>query len=177
MVNKWQDYETGPDAPDTIYAVIENPAGEKNKYEYDKEKESVVLDRVLHSAVHYPGDYGFIPRAYYEDEDPMDILVLTTNPTFPGCVIEVRPVGILYMDDDGEQDDNIIAVPTEDPRWDDVEDVEDIQGHKREEIAEFFRTYKNLEPKKTVEIEGWGDANEAKEAIERSQELYEEEFE
>ncbi len=177
MVNKWQDYETGPDAPDVIHAVIENPEGTRNKYEYDKEKESVVLDRVLHSAVHYPGDYGFIPRAYYEDGDPMDILVLTTNPTFPGCVIEVRPVGILYMDDDGEQDDNIIAVPVEDPRWDDVEDIEDIQKHRREEIAEFFRTYKNLEPKKTVEIEGWGDASDAKEAVERSQELYSEKFE
>jgi inorganic pyrophosphatase len=125
MVNKWQDYETGPDgeAPDVIHAVIENPEGTRNKYEYDKKKESVVLDRVLHSAVHYPGDYGFIPKAYYEDGDPMDILVLTTHSTFPGCVIECRPVGILYMDDDGEQDDNIIAVPTEDPRWDDVQDL------------------------------------------------------
>ena len=177
MVNKWQDYETGPDAPDTIYAVIENPEGTKNKYEYDKEKESVVLDRVLHSSVHYPGDYGFIPQAYYEDGDPMDILVLTTHATFPGCVIECKPIGILYMDDDGEQDDNIIAVPTEDPRWDGVEDLEDLQDHILDEISEFFSTYKNLEPKKTVEIEGWGGTREAKEAIERSMELYEEKFE
>ena len=177
MVNKWQDYETGPDTPDTIYAVIENPEGTKNKYEYDKEKESVVLDRVLHSSVHYPGDYGFIPQAYYEDGDPMDILVLTTHATFPGCVIEARPVGILYMDDDGEQDDNIIAVPTEDPRWDGVEDLEDLKDHELDEISEFFSTYKNLEPKKTVEIEGWGGAREAKDAIERSMELYEEKFE
>ncbi|MFB6203476.1 MAG: inorganic diphosphatase [Candidatus Nanohaloarchaea archaeon] len=177
MVNKWQDYETGPDAPDVIHAVVENPEGTKNKYEYDKEKESVVLDRVLHSAVHYPGDYGFIPRAYYEDGDPMDILVLTTNPTFPGCVIEARPIGILYMDDDGEQDDNIIAVPVEDPRWEGVEDIEDLHDHDMREIEEFFSTYKNLEPKKTVEIEGWGDSEEAKEAIEKSQRLYSEKFE
>ena len=179
MVNKWQDYETGPDgkAPDVIHAVVENPSGEQNKYEYDKEKESVVLDRVLYSSIQYPGDYGFIPQAYYEDGDPMDILVLTTHSTFPGCVIEVRPVGILYMDDDGEQDDNIIAVPVEDPRWHDVTDLNDVNDHKQKEIAEFFATYKNLEPKKEVEIEGWGDAEAAKEAIERSQELYREEFE
>ncbi len=177
MVNKWQDYETGPDSPEVINAVIENPKGTKNKYEYDKQKESVVLDRVLHSSVHYPGDYGFIPKAYYEDGDPMDILVLTTHPTFPGCVIEVRPVGILYMDDGGEQDDNVIAVPVEDPRWDDVQNLDDVDEHQKEEVAEFFKTYKNLEPKKEVEIEGWGGKEEAFEAIEKSQELYKEEFE
>ena len=177
MVNKWHDYETGPDAPEEIYAVIENPAGTENKYEYDKDKESVVLDRVLHSSINYPGDYGFIPQAYYEDGDPMDILVVTTHATFPGCVIEVRPIGILYMDDGGEQDDNVIAVPTEDPRWDNVEDLEDLNEHKKKEIAEFFKTYKNLEPKKEVIIEGWGGKEEAFEAIERSQELYSEKFE
>lgn len=176
-MDKWHDYPTGPNPPQTINAVIENPTGTKNKYEYDKDKQAVVLDRVLHSAVHYPGDYGFIPQAYYDDEDPMDILVLTTHSTFPGCTIEVRPIGILYMDDDGEQDDNIIAVPVEDPRWDDVQDLEDINEHKRDEIAEFFRTYKNLEPKKTVEIEGWGDAEEAREAVEHSMDLYQREFE
>ena len=177
MVNKWHDYETGPDAPEEIYAVIENPTGTQNKYEYDKDKESVVLDRVLHSSINYPGDYGFIPQAYYEDGDPMDILVVTTHATFPGCVIEARPIGILYMDDGGEQDDNVIAVPTEDPRWDNVEDLEDLNEHKKKEIAEFFKTYKNLEPKKEVKIEGWGGKEEAFEAIEKSQELYSENFE
>jgi inorganic pyrophosphatase len=179
MVNKWQDIETGPDgkAPETIHAVIENPDGTENKYEYDKEKESVVLDRVLYSSINYPGDYGFIPKAYYEDGDPMDILVLTTHSTFPGCILECRPVGILYMDDGGEQDDNIIAVPTEDPRWNNVEDLDDVNEHKKKEIAEFFKTYKNLEPKKEVEIEGWGSKQEAHEAIEKSQKLYQEEFE
>jgi inorganic pyrophosphatase len=176
MVNKWHDYETGPDSPEVIHAVIENPTGTENKYEYDKDKESVVLDRVLYSSINYPGDYGFIPQAYYEDEDPMDILVLTTHSTFPGCVIEVRPVGILYMDDDGEQDDNIIAVPNEDPRWDNVQDLDDVNEHKKEEIAEFFKTYKNLEPKKEVKIEGMGDKQEAHNAIEKSQELYKENF-
>lgn len=177
MVNKWQDYETGPDAPDVIHAVIENPEGTENKYEYDKQKESVVLDRVLHSSIHYPGDYGFIPKAYYDDGDPMDVLVLTTHPTFPGCVIEARPVGVMYMDDDGEQDDKVIAVPTEDPRWNNVEDLADVNEHKKKEIAEFFRTYKNLEPGKEVEVEGWDGKEEAKEKIVHSQELYKEEFE
>ncbi len=176
MVSKWHEIETGPDTPEVIHAVIENPTGTQNKYEYDKDKESVVLDRVLYASINYPGDYGFIPRAYYEDGDPMDILVLTTHPTFPGCVMEVRPVGILYMDDDGEQDDNIIAVPTEDPRWNDIEDLDDVNEHRKKEIAEFFRTYKNLEPKKEVEIEGWGSKAESQEAIEKSQKLYQEEF-
>ncbi len=176
MVDKFHDYDTGSDAPEVINAVIENPTGTQNKYEYDKEKNTVVLDRVLYASINYPGDYGFIPQAYYEDGDPMDILVLTTHSTFPGCVIEVRPVGILYMDDDGEQDDNIIAVPTEDPRWNDVEGLEDVNEHRKEEIAEFFRTYKNLEPKKEVEIEGFGNREEALDAVRRSQKLYDEEF-
>ncbi|MFC5279843.1 inorganic diphosphatase [Halorubrum rubrum] len=176
MVNLWEDLETGPDAPDEIYAIVECLKGERNKYEYDKDVPGVVLDRVLHSNVHYPYDYGFIPQSYYDDEDPFDVMVLVEDQTFPGCVIEARPVALMKMDDDGEQDDKVIAVPTKDPRFDHVQDLEDIPQQIRDEIDEFFSTYKNLEEGKEVETLGWEDSSAAKDAIEHAQDLYDEEF-
>ena len=176
MVNKWEELETGPNPPETIYAIIECLKGERNKYEYEKDIPGVVLDRVLHSNVHYPSDYGFIPRTYYDDEDPFDVLVLVEDKTFPGCVIEARPVALMKMDDDGEQDDKVIAVPTEDPRFDVVQDVDDITQQERDEIAEFFETYKNLEEGKETTVIGWEDADAAKDAIEHAMNLYDEHF-
>ena len=176
MVNLWEDMETGPDAPDVVYAVVECLKGERNKYEYDKDVPGVVLDRVLHSNVHYPSDYGFMPRTYYDDGDPFDVLVLVEDQTFPGCIIEARPVALMGMDDDGEQDDKVIAVPTEDPRFDHIQDVDDLTDQTKAEISEFFETYKNLEEGKEVETLGWDDAATAKEAIEHAMELYEENF-
>ena len=176
MTNLWEDLETGPDPPDEIYAVVECLKGERNKYEYDKDVPGVVLDRVLHSNVHYPSDYGFIPRSYYDDEDPFDVLVLVEDQTFPGCVIEARPVALMGMDDDGEQDDKVIAVPTEDPRFDDIRDVDDLADQRKAEIAEFFETYKNLEAGKETEVLGWEDREAAKAAVEHSMDLYEERF-
>lgn len=176
MVNLWEDLETGPDAPETIYSVIECVKGQRNKYEYDKDLPGVVLDRVLHSNVHYPSDYGFIPQSWYDDDDPLDVLVLLLDPTFPGCIIESRPVALMRMDDDGEQDDKIIAVPTEDPRFDHIEDLDDIPIHQQKEIDEFFETYKNLEAGKRTETLGWEGREAALSAIEHAQELYEETF-
>ncbi|MCL9818537.1 inorganic diphosphatase [Natronocalculus amylovorans] len=176
MTNLFEDLETGPDAPETIYAVIECLKGERNKYEYDKDIPATVLDRVLHSNVHYPSDYGFIPQTWYDDDDPLDVLVLVEDQTFPGCVIEARPVALMKMDDDGEQDDKVIAVPTEDPRFDHIEDLEDITEQTQAEIDEFFETYKNLEGGKEVETLGWEDKQAAIAAIERSQEIYTEKF-
>ncbi len=176
MPNLWKDLETGPNPPEEIHAVVECLKGERNKYEYDKDLPGVVLDRVLHSNVHYPSDYGFIPRSWYDDEDPLDVLVLVEDATFPGCVIEARPVALMKMDDDGEQDDKVIAVPTEDPRYDHVHDLEDVPEQIRDEIDEFFATYKNLEPGKEVETLGWEDREAAIAAIEHSRELYEETF-
>jgi len=176
MANLWEDLETGPNPPEEIYAVVECLKGERNKYEYDKEIPGVVLDRVLHSNVHYPSDYGFIPRSYYDDGDPFDVLVLLEDRTFPGCVIEVRPVALMRMDDDGEQDDKVVAVPIEDPRYDDVEDLEDITTQQRDEIEEFFETYKNLEAGKRTEVLGWEERDAALDAVEHAQELYEEQF-
>lgn len=176
MTNLWEDLETGPNAPEEIYAVVECLKGDRNKYEYDKDIPGVMLDRVLHSNVHYPGDYGFIPQSYYDDEDPFDVLVLVEDSTFPGCVIEVRPVGLMKMDDDGEQDDKVIAVPIEDPRFDHIEDVDDITQQQKDEIDEFFATYKNLEAGKEVETQGWEDREAALNAIEYAQNLYAEHF-
>jgi inorganic pyrophosphatase len=176
MVNLWEDLETGPDAPDVIYAVVECLKGERNKYEYDKDIPAVVLDRVLHSNVHYPSDYGFIPQSYYDDGDPFDVLVLVKDQTFPGCVIEARPVALMRMDDDGEQDDKVIAVPDEDPRYDHVDDLEDLTQQQLDEIEEFFETYKNLEAGKEVETLGFKGAQAAKDAIEHAQDLYNENF-
>jgi inorganic pyrophosphatase len=176
MTNLWEDLETGPNPPEEIYAVVECLKGERNKYEYDKDLPGVVLDRVLHSNVHYPSDYGFIPRSYYDDEDPFDVLVLVEDATFPGCVIEARPVALMRMDDDGEQDDKVIAVPSEDPRYDHVRDLADLTDQQCAEIEEFFETYKNLEPGKEVETLGWEDRDAAHDAIEHARELYAEQF-
>jgi len=176
MVNLWEDIETGPNPPEEIYAVVECLKGERNKYEYNKEIPGVQLDRVLHSNVHYPSDYGFLPRSYYDDGDPFDVLVLVEDQTFPGCVIEARPVAMMKMDDDGEKDDKVIAVPIEDPRYDHIEDVGDLTDQTKAEISEFFETYKNLEAGKETETLGWVGKQEAMDAIEHAQELYEEQF-
>ena len=176
MTNLWEDLDTGPDAPEEIYAVVECLKGDRNKYEYDKDIPGVMLDRVLHSNVHYPGDYGFIPQSYYDDEDPFDVLVLVEEQTFPGCVIEARPVALMRMDDDGEKDDKVIAVPREDPRFDHIETLDDITQQQLDEIEEFFETYKNLEAGKEVETLGFEGRGAAYDAIEHSQELYDEHF-
>ena len=176
MPNLWDDLATGPDPPEEIHVVVECLKGERNKYEYDKDLPGVVLDRVLHSNVHYPSDYGFIPRSWYDDDDPLDALVLVEDATFPGCVIEARPVALMRMDDDGEQDDKVVAVPTEDPRFDHVRDLEDLPQQRRDEVDEFFATYKNLEAGKRVETLGWEDRAAALDAVEHAQALYEEQF-
>jgi len=177
VTNLWEDLDTGPNPPEEIYAVVECLKGERNKYEYDKDVPGVVLDRVLHSNVHYPSDYGFIPQSYYDDDDPFDVLVLVEDATFPGCVIEARPVALMRMDDDGEKDDKVIAVPSEDPRYDDVHDLEDLTAQQCEEIAEFFETYKNLEEGKETETLGFEGRQAALDAIEHAQDLYEQQFE
>ncbi|KGP93168.1 inorganic diphosphatase [Pontibacillus chungwhensis BH030062] len=132
-----------------IDVFIEIPTGSQNKYEFDKEKGVFKLDRVLFSSQFYPAEYGYIDDTLALDDDPLDALVLVTNPTFPGCVIESRVIGFLNMIDDGEEDQKLIAVPTEDPRFKDVHTLDDIPQHKLEEISHFFKTYKDLQGKKT----------------------------
>jgi inorganic pyrophosphatase len=143
-----------------VDAFIEIPTGSQNKYEYDKEKGVFRLDRVLYSPMHYPTEYGYLENTLAEDGDPLDILVLTSFPTFPGCVIKSRVVGVLLMSDDKGQDEKLLAVPVDDPRFDHVKDLEDVPAHILKEIAHFFRVYKDLENKET-HIEGWKNADYA----------------
>ncbi|MEO0374683.1 MAG: inorganic diphosphatase [Cyanobacteria bacterium P01_A01_bin.17] len=141
-----------------VNVLIEIPAGSKNKYEFDKDMQAMALDRVLFASVQYPYDYGFIPNTLADDGDPLDGMVLMDQPTFPGCVIAARPIGMLEMIDGGDRDEKVLCVPAEDPRYNEVTSLKDIAPHRLEEIAEFFRTYKNLE-KKVTEILGWQDVD------------------
>ena len=144
--------------PGLINVLVEIVGGSKNKYEFDKDLNAFILDRVLFSSVKYPYDYGFVPNTLADDGDPLDGMVLMDEPTFPGCVIASRPIGMLEMIDGGDRDEKILCVPAEDPRYSDVKSLEDVAPHRLEEIAEFFRSYKNLE-KKVTEILGWQDVD------------------
>lgn len=171
----WHNLSPGPKPPEIIYAVVEVPKGSRNKYEYSKKAGVIKLDRVLYSPLHYPGDYGFVPQSYYPDGDPLDVLVMMTEATFPGCVIEARPIGMLRLIDAGETDDKILSVPAHDPNFSDYHDLPDVHPHYPKEIEHFFLTYKHLEGKK-VESKGWANRDEAIKAITFSMELYREKF-
>ena len=146
--------------------VIEIPEGSHNKYEVDHETGRVYLDRVLFTSFVYPTDYGFFENTLGLDGDPVDALVLLEHPVFPGVGVKVRPVGVLNMSDEAGSDAKVIAVPFKDPRWLHIQDVDDIPEQTRKEIEHFFARYKDLEPGKFVNIEGWGDAAEAEAIVE-----------
>ena len=171
MINVWRDIAPGANPPTSVTAVIEIPAKSRNKYELDKDTGLIKLDRVLYSAVHYPADYGFIPRTLSEDNDPMDILVRINEPTFPGCLIPARPIGVLRMLDRGEPDEKILAVPSDDPYYAAYFDVGDISALYLREVEHFFQIYKDLEGKR-VEILNWAGADEAKQMVLASMERY-----
>lgn len=171
--NLWHELSPGPNPPESFYTVVEVPKGSRNKYEYSKTEGVIMLDRVLYSPVYYPTDYGFIPQSYYGDGDPMDVLVMMNEPTFPGCVIEVRPVAMLKLIDKGDSDDKVLAVPVNDPYFSNVHDIGDVPPHFIKEIEHFFMVYKQLENKK-MESHGWVGAAEAKEAIRFSLNHYDE---
>jgi inorganic pyrophosphatase len=144
--------------------LIEIPRGSRNKYEYDFDLKRMRFDRMLFSSMMYPADYGFIPETLALDGDPLDVLVLINEPTFPGCVIEVKPIGVFHMADDKGPDEKIICVPVSDPIWNNLNDLSDMNPHLVKEIEHFFQVYKDLENKK-VDVGGWGDVNEAREII------------
>ena len=161
------DYLTlpiGSHAPSRVNAVIEIPQGSVQKYEYDKQLHVFRLDRTLYSPVHYPGDYGFIPGTLGLDGDALDILVLVEAPSFPGCVIEVRPLGVLRMVDQGKRDEKVLAVVDSDPVYKQINDCSQVFPHVLRQIEHFFSIYKDLEGKKT-EIAGWKGANVARKMI------------
>ena len=165
------DIDPGPACPEIVRMIVEIPKNSGNKYEYDGKLGVFRLDRALYSPMHYPGDYGFIPGTLAEDGDPLDVLALVEEPSFTGCMIEVRPVGILNMVDNEEADQKVIAVPNRNPRYDEVHTMDQIFPHVRREIEHFFTIYKELEGKKT-QMRGWGRPMEAREVIVKSRKTY-----
>jgi len=147
---------------------VEIPSGSRNKYEYDPELGGIVLDRRLFTAMTYPGDYGFVEGTLGEDGDPLDALVLVSDPTFPGCRIRVRPIGVFHMADEKGPDEKVLCVPLGDPSFDRVHDIHDVHAELRDEIEHFFQRYKDLEPSKKTETRGWGNRAEAAEIVERA---------
>ncbi len=171
MMNLWHELPSGPDWPRVIYVVVEIPKKSRNKYEYDEKGGFVKLDRVLFSSLHYPGDYGFIPRTLHDDGDPLDVLVMTNEPTFAGCVIEARPLGLFRLVDKGEIDDKILAVPHTDPLFNDYQSLEDVPTHFMDEVAHFFSVYKDLEIGQ-AEARGWSGIEDAYQEIEKAVDRY-----
>ncbi len=161
----------GSKAPDICQAVIEVPRGSQNKYEFDHEQGIIKLDRVLFSPMFYPCDYGFFPETLGGDGDPLDVLVMVSNPLFPGVAVDVRPVGVLVMSDDKGQDEKILAVAKDDVRFKHINDLADVTQHLKDEISFFFESYKILE-KKMTKIEEWQDAAAAKAIIVAAMENY-----
>ena len=175
MLHLWHDVKSGRNVPEEVTAVIEIVSGSRNKYELDKETGLLKLDRVLYSAVHYPADYGFIPRTLHEDGDPLDVLVLVKEQTFPGCLIDVRPIGVLRMLDRGEPDDKILGVPLHDPAHEEYFDIADIPQHMLREIEYFFSTYKDLEGRR-VQAAGWEKSERAMQIVQDSVERYDKKY-
>ena len=155
----------------TFTAVIEIPKGSRNKYEYDHETHAIKLDRFLFASVVYPTDYGFIPDTLSLDGDPLDVMVCVSEPTFPGCVIEVKPIGLFRMQDDKGIDDKVLAVPCSDPNWNQIETLDDLHNQLLNEITHFFSVYKDLE-QKTVTVDGWYSREDAVTEIQNSRDRY-----
>jgi inorganic pyrophosphatase len=177
MYNCWRNFSAGPDPPNEIYAIVEVPRGSRNKYEYDCDTGLFYLDRVLYSSLCYPADYGLIPRTWWPDEDPLDILILTSNPTFSGCILLARPLGMLITEDEAGKDEKILSVPTSDPRFSELMNLKDVASHTLLEIEDFFQNYKKLEPGKWVDVKEWKDKKAAQEVIMSAITLYKKKFE
>ena len=165
------DLDPGQDCPELVRMIVEIPKNSTNKYEYDKKFGVFRLDRSLYSPMHYPGDYGFIPGTLAEDNDPLDVLCLVQEPSFTGCLIEVRPVGVLNMVDTEEPDQKVLAVPTRNPRYDQIHTLDQIFPHVRREVEHFFSIYKEVEGRQ-IRMAGWGGPREARKAIMESRHAY-----
>ncbi len=171
----WHDVKLGKNVPEEFNTIIEIPRGSHNKYEVDKESGLIKLDRANYGPSPYPFDYGFAPQTLWDDNDPLDVIVVSTYPLAPGILVKVRPVAVMEMIDDGESDYKIIAVPVKDMRFENIKDLDDLNPHALKEYQNFFETYKDLKGK-TVTINGIKGAKEAKDAVLRSVELYKEKF-
>ena len=171
MVANLYELDPGPESPEIVRMIVEIPRNTANKYEYDEELGVFRLDRALYSPMHYPGDYGFIPGTLADDGDPLDVLVLVQEPSFPGCMIDVRPVGVLDLVDNEEADQKLLTVPNRNPRYDQIHTMDQIFAHVRREIEHFFTIYKELEGKQT-RIEGWRGPIEARKVILDARQAY-----
>lgn len=170
-MNPWHDVSFGKDAPEFVQSVIEIPKNSKGKYELDKESGLLKLDRVLFSAVHYPANYGFIPRTYCDDHDPLDILVISSIDVVPMCLIEAKVIGVMQMIDDNEKDDKIIAVAKNDMSVNHINDIEQLPPHTKVEMKRFFEDYKKLEQKEVI-VKQFLNKAEAFKIIQESIDLY-----
>ncbi|MFW6319855.1 MAG: inorganic diphosphatase [Bacillota bacterium] len=153
-------------------AIIEIPMGTRNKYEIDKQRNRIKLDRVLYSQMTYPAEYGYIEHTLAEDNDPLDILVIASTKTFPGCIVDARILGYLDMIDNDEKDQKVIAVMEHDPRFSHIQSLDDIQDHMKREIKHFFKTYKDLQQNKKVEVYDFHSQKEAIQLIDECLERY-----
>ncbi len=172
-MNLWHDIDPGE--TQAMNVIVEINKGSKNKYEIDKKTGLIALDRVLHTTQDFPFDYGFVPKSLWHDGDPLDVVLLTTYPLLPGVLVKSRPIAIMNMIDSGEGDDKIIAVPVDDPRFENITDLGDINKHTLKEIEHFYSTYKKLQ-NKVVEVKGFKSKDEAEKAFIEGLKLYQAKF-
>jgi len=168
-MNLLHDVEAGNE--ESMNVIIEIPKFSKNKYEIDKETGLIALDRVMHSAQDYPFDYGFVPQTLFDDGDALDVIILTTYPLAPGILVRARPIALMEMIDGGDRDDKVIAVPVDDPRFSELQDLENLNKHFIKETTHFFETYKKVQNKE-VEVGNWLGKKEAVAAFKKSREMY-----
>ena len=176
-MNLWHGVPLGNNVPNEINVIVEIPKGSFNKYEIDKETGLIALDRANYSSAPFPFDYGFAPKTLWEDDDALDVIILTTFPLSPGILVRVRPVAVMEMIDNGESDFKIIAVPVDDKRWENVTDLPDLNKHALREYQHFFETYKVLKGKENiVEVRGFKGRKDAHAAVLKAVELYAQKF-
>ena len=174
-MDPWHDISLGEDVPHTFNVVIEVPKGSKNKYELDKDTGMIMVDRVLFSSVHYPANYGFIPKTYCEDNDPLDVLVLGQEPVYPLTIMKAKPIGLMKMMDQGEADDKIIAVHANDPEYAHYNSISELPPHRIHELRRFFEDYKALEKKEVIVSDFLGPIHATK-CLEEAIDLYNKTF-
>ena len=169
----WREVPLGENPPKLLNVVIEVVSGSRDKYEYNSEWEAFVLDRIIPSSVVFPVEYGFVPQTWYDDDDPLDIMVLSYEPLEVGCIVRVRVIGALIIEDEKGEDPKILSVLADDKRFEGIKDIIDIHEHRLKEIQEFFETYKRLEPHKWVKVKKWENAEAASEIVQYSAKKFE----